>query len=140
MEEPAQITFGEWLKLRRKQLDLTQVELSERAMCSVVMIRKLESDARRPSKQMAAILAEALEIPAEEQGAFIQNIRKTLFLPPDYYLSLRPFETPPSAEPDLEPENMGGPVYLPAYITPFIGRRAEREQIVQLLQEANCRL
>lgn len=174
MEEPTHITFGEWLRLRRKQLDLTQVELSERAMCSVVMIRKLESDARRPSKQMAAILAEALEIPAEAHAAFIQAIRKSVFLPPNFFLDAMPAalqsppQTPQPAQPDSPkagPDDdavaaasaptsqpapaalqanvqalIGGPMYLPAFPTPFVGRRAEREQIVQLLQDPACRL
>jgi len=34
--------FGEWLKLRRNELDLTQAELAQRAGCSVPTLRKIE--------------------------------------------------------------------------------------------------
>ena len=34
------VSFGEWLKQRRKALDLTQNELAERVGCSLATIRK----------------------------------------------------------------------------------------------------
>src|SRR5512136_2751551 len=67
--------FGEWIKLRRKQLDLTQAELAERACCSVFALRKIEAGERRPSKQLAGMLAKALEIPPEDQPTFIKVAR-----------------------------------------------------------------
>ncbi|MBK6561992.1 MAG: helix-turn-helix transcriptional regulator [Dehalococcoidia bacterium] len=46
--------FGEWLKRRRQNLDLTQAKLAERcAGCTVFALRKIESGERRPSKQLA---------------------------------------------------------------------------------------
>ena len=39
------ISFGTWLKQRRKALDLTQEALAEACACSVETIRKLEADA-----------------------------------------------------------------------------------------------
>jgi transcriptional regulator with XRE-family HTH domain len=59
--------FGEWLKQRRKTLDLTREELAARAGCSIFALRKIESGERRPSKQLAGLLASALEIATEEQ-------------------------------------------------------------------------
>jgi transcriptional regulator with XRE-family HTH domain len=59
--------FSEWLKARRLDLDLTQAELARRASCSVFMLRKIEAGERRPSKQLAELLALALEIPPENQ-------------------------------------------------------------------------
>jgi transcriptional regulator with XRE-family HTH domain len=50
------ISFGQWLKSRRKALDLSQPELATRIGCSPRTIEKLEADTRRPSKQMAALL------------------------------------------------------------------------------------
>ena len=47
-------TFGSWLKLRRRQLDLTQNELAEQVGCSVDTVRKIERDSRRLSKQLTA--------------------------------------------------------------------------------------
>jgi transcriptional regulator with XRE-family HTH domain len=61
MEAP--ISFGLWLKERRRQLDLTQHDLANCAGCSVVTIRKIEADERRPSRQVADLLAQCLEIP-----------------------------------------------------------------------------
>ena len=55
-------TFGQWLHLRHKALDLTQEELAKRARCSVSAIRKIEADERHPSRQIAGLLAESLEI------------------------------------------------------------------------------
>ena len=56
-------SFGSWLKQRRKALDLTQEELARRIGCATVTLQKIELDERRPSKEIAARMAEALEIP-----------------------------------------------------------------------------
>ncbi len=68
-------TFGAWIKSRRRQLDLTQVELGRRAGCSEAAIRKIEADERKPSRQLAELLAAALEIPASEKESFLQFSR-----------------------------------------------------------------
>jgi len=70
--------FGEWLKRRRKELDLTQAELANRAGCSVPALRKIEAGTRRPSKQLAGLLANSLEIPPEDQTTFIKAARGDL--------------------------------------------------------------
>jgi transcriptional regulator with XRE-family HTH domain len=46
-------SFGEWLRRRRRALDLTRDELALRVGCAVVTIKKIESDERRPSRQLA---------------------------------------------------------------------------------------
>ena len=66
------VSFGAWLKWRRKALDLTQSELARRAGCAAVTYQKIELDERRPSKEIAARLAEALEIPPEERPEFLR--------------------------------------------------------------------
>lgn len=68
-------SFGEWLKWRRKAFDLTREELAERAGCSTFALRKIESGEGRPSKQLAGLLAYALEFTAEEQPTFIRVAR-----------------------------------------------------------------
>jgi transcriptional regulator with XRE-family HTH domain len=65
-QQNSPLVFCEWLKRRRKALDLTQVELAERAGCSVGTLRKIESGDRRPSKQLAGLLAKSLEISKED--------------------------------------------------------------------------
>jgi transcriptional regulator with XRE-family HTH domain len=74
------VFFCEWLKIRRNSLDLTQTELAERAGCSVSAFRKIESGERRPSKQLAGLLAKALEIPADDQDIFVRVARGELNL------------------------------------------------------------
>src|SRR5262249_33274687 len=68
-------SFGYWLRRRRKALDLTQEQLADRAGCVVTTIKKIEGDTRRPSRQLAEILADVLAIPAEERAAFLKAAR-----------------------------------------------------------------
>jgi predicted ATPase/class 3 adenylate cyclase len=71
-------SFGYWLRRRRRALDLTQDELAQRVACALGTIKKIESDERRPSKQLAQSLADALEIPAAERAAFLKAARAEL--------------------------------------------------------------
>ena len=64
MDEHA--SFGAWIQRRRKALDLTQAELAERVGCALGTIRKIETDERRPSKQIAARLSDQLKLAPEE--------------------------------------------------------------------------
>ena len=72
------VSFGYWLRRRRKALDLTQEELAQRVGCSMGLIRKLEYDERRPSKHMAERLADQLKLVPEERAAFLKAARGTL--------------------------------------------------------------
>jgi predicted ATPase/class 3 adenylate cyclase len=72
------VSFGYWVRRRRKALDLTQSDLARRAGCAVVTIQKIESDERRPAHQIAERLAEQLAIPADERAAFLQCARAEL--------------------------------------------------------------
>src|SRR4026209_1443184 len=69
--------FEHWLKQRRKELDLTQFDLVARLGCSEDTLQKIEAGARRPSRQIAQLLAECLEIPPEERPAFVRLARAT---------------------------------------------------------------
>jgi transcriptional regulator with XRE-family HTH domain len=71
-------SFGRWLQRRRKALDLTQGELARRVGCAVETLRKIEADARRPSRQIAERLADALELPKAEDAAFVRAARGEL--------------------------------------------------------------
>src|SRR5690242_19410501 len=73
------VSFGLWLKQRRRFLDMTQEELATRIGCSVQTIRKIESDERRPSKQVAERMAEQLSIPLSERGVFLQCARTDFY-------------------------------------------------------------
>jgi predicted ATPase/class 3 adenylate cyclase len=71
-------SFGYWLRRRRKALDLTQDELSRQLGCALGTLKKLETDERRPSKQLAERLADCLEIPATQRATFLKAARAEL--------------------------------------------------------------
>jgi len=72
------ISLGLWIKRRRKALDLTQDELAQQVGCSLNLIQKIEADARRPSRDIAARLADTLVLAGDERAAFIQAARAEL--------------------------------------------------------------
>src|SRR3954453_17486651 len=71
-------SFGYWLTQRRKALRLSRAELARRVCCAAITLRKIEEDARRPSRQIAAKLAEYLDIPNGEPATFIRVARGEL--------------------------------------------------------------
>src|SRR5215207_10995425 len=68
-------SFGYWIRRQRKALDLTQRVLAERVGCSLAAIKKIESDERRPSRQIAERLADILGMPASQQRIFLEVAR-----------------------------------------------------------------
>lgn len=68
-------SLGYWVRRRRKALDLTQAELAERVACVVVTIKKIEQDARRPSRLLAERLADALHLSDAERAPFLAAAR-----------------------------------------------------------------
>lgn len=112
-------SFGAWVRRRRRALDLTREELAPRLGCAVVTLRRIEGDERRPSKELAARLADCLEIPAEERGAFLRAARGELAVdqlaPPAQLQRQRPTEAdePPSAlAADAQPLPSGTVTFL----------------------------
>ena len=71
-------SFGYWLRRRRKALDLTQDALARQAGCALGTLKKIETDERRPSRQLAERLADCLAIPAAERAAFLKAARAEL--------------------------------------------------------------
>lgn len=69
------VSFGYWVQRRRKALDLTQAALARQIGCSLVTIKKIEQDQRRPSLQMAELLADHLFIGEAERERFLQLAR-----------------------------------------------------------------
>lgn len=136
-EEPP-LYFGEWLKRRRQSLDLTQAELAERAGCSVFALRKIESGERRPSKQLAGLLAGALEIDEAELDAFVRAARGEMVsdrLPsPALAEPLLPLPGPALAPASAPLSNW------PAQLTPLVGRESELASLGRLLADPLCRL
>jgi transcriptional regulator with XRE-family HTH domain len=71
----APTSFGQWLKRRRIALHLTQDGLARRIYCSLPMIRKLEGDERRPSQELAELMAEHLAVSSDLHALFILTAR-----------------------------------------------------------------
>ncbi len=78
MDDQALLSFGLWIKRRRKVLDLTQDALAALVGCSKDLIVKIEGDARRPSREVAALLATHLQLALEERDDFIRCARAEL--------------------------------------------------------------
>ncbi|GAB4581982.1 MAG: hypothetical protein Fur0022_47340 [Anaerolineales bacterium] len=132
----APLTFGQWLRRRRKTLDLTQVELAARVPCAKGTIRRLEADDLRPSKQLAERLAEVLEIPEPKRADFLLFARSVqprpfdLLSPPLQEIQ----ERPPA--PSSHPRRYAIPV--PA--TPLLGRYHATDAVSELLSRPDVRL
>lgn len=128
------ITFGQWVKQRRKSLGLTQAELSHLASCSTVMINKIEGDSRRPSLQIARLLARYLRIGPQEHAAFLQLARPDLA--PDEQAGDSAISYTPSS--NRHKRHRGN--QLPTPMTPLIGRASEVAAICDLLRHSDVRL
>lgn len=132
-------TFGAWLKRRRRQLDLTQKGLGHRAGCSVGMIRKMEADERRPSRQLAALLAQHLGIPPDQHEPFIAFSRSEPYISDVSFPVLAPVE---DQIPVIPQEDSAKQIKhnLPLATTPFVGRSSELAALDDLLLNPEVRL
>src|SRR5215510_9249196 len=68
-------SFGYWIRRQRKALDLTQQALADKVGCSVAAIKKIEQDERRPSRQIAELLADVLGVPPSQREIFLEVAR-----------------------------------------------------------------
>ncbi len=68
-------SFGYWIRRQRKALDLTQQVLAERVGCSLAAIKKIESDERRPSRQIAERMADILGVSDSQRELFLEVAR-----------------------------------------------------------------
>jgi predicted ATPase/DNA-binding XRE family transcriptional regulator len=123
-----EFSFGNWVKRRRKGLDLTQQELAQRVGCSLATIVKIESDERRPSRQIAELLVQQLEIPTDQREQFLKVARKEK-----------------SSEVLGEIATTSQPLPMPRAQIPqsagiLIGREFELAEVTRLIQDENCRL
>jgi transcriptional regulator with XRE-family HTH domain len=141
-EEPRRIddqtllSFGLWIKRRRKALDLTQDGLAALVGCSKDLIVKIEGDARRPSREIAALLATQLQLAPEERDDFIRCARAELapdrLSPPSRSVPRAVFPARPPAD---HPRSN-----LPAQISSFLGREKALADLRALLARADVRL
>jgi transcriptional regulator with XRE-family HTH domain len=125
-----EMSFGRWLRARRRTLDLTQDDLARQVGCSVVTIRKIEADERRPSRQIAERLVDCLQIAADQRPAIITLARA------EPYFEAVPVVAPerPLGAPSRPPSN------LPVPLTQLIGRKQDVAAVSNALLRSETRL
>jgi len=121
------LPFHTWLQRLRQRRDLTQELLAKRAGCAVSTLRKLEQGSLRPSRELAATLARALDVPADEVEAFVRRARMT---------APAPLPQPPQ----LQAAGLCFGTSLPFPATPLLGRQEELTALVELLCDPAMRL
>jgi predicted ATPase/transcriptional regulator with XRE-family HTH domain len=130
----AQVSFGGWVVQQRKALDLTREQLARRVGCSVSGLRKIESDERRPSRQVAELLADCLQVPCDQRPTFVKAARgvervERLGTPLTVPAAVRTKPAPPCPASNLPTPSM-----------PLIGREDELAMLARLLRDSQCRL
>jgi predicted ATPase/transcriptional regulator with XRE-family HTH domain len=127
------LPFGQWLKQRRKSLELTREDLAQRIDCSLSLIEKIESGERRPSRQVAGLLAECLGIPTDERAAFESFARsepqQAVTIAPDKGTAASPWRAAYRER-----------THLPLPLTSFVGRTQQVEEVKGLLMRERTRL
>jgi len=124
------VSFGEWLKRRRKAAGLTQEQFALQINCSMSAVRKFEAEERRPSAQIVEQLAKIYNIPQNERQAFQRFARGDWKAAPGEISE----EAPWLASPKLPRFN------LPSSITSLIGREQEIADIREYLSKNSIRL
>ena len=126
-------TFGDWVKQSRRASGMTQANLALLMACSVETIKKIESNARRPSLQMAELLAQHLKIDPAAYQEFLALARPDLFpaIPKD-------LPRPASFSPRRSHEARSS--RLPIPITTLIGREKEIAKVCSILQNTGVHM
>jgi predicted ATPase/transcriptional regulator with XRE-family HTH domain len=124
-------SLGVWIKQRREAMRLTQRDLAAAVHCSVPMLKKIEGDDRRPSTELARLLARALKLPDQSWETFVAAARGDRSVD-----TLWPIPT------DVEATiwQLLTPAPLPKPATAFIGRAQEIQDIGAQLSQDDCRL
>ncbi|HSB66323.1 MAG TPA: tetratricopeptide repeat protein [Anaerolineales bacterium] len=147
-EQKNPATFGQWLRLRRKALDITQAELAKCSGCSIGAVRKIEAGERRPSRQLAGLFAKALEISGDNQQIFIRVARGDINL--DRLNQISQGNSTDSLEISLiqQTHNVVSPRVIskppasriPLQANPIFGRENEYAALEKLFVDQQCHL
>ena len=125
-----QHSFGHWLRLKRKALDLTREELAKRVGYSAATIRKIEDEERHPSQQVVERLAEFFHIPPDQRTAFLRFARgdwKSISVETNEDLPWRASTKAPRSN-------------IPATTTSLIGRASDIALVREYLSNNEIRL
>jgi predicted ATPase/transcriptional regulator with XRE-family HTH domain len=112
-----EMSFGKWLRGERRRMDLSRQALAARVGCAEITLRRIESGTLKPSRELAFILLEQLEIPEPDRGRWVLFARG---------LSGHPMQTD-----EAFPAKMRS--VLPVFLTTFIGRSKEKSEIIHLI-------
>jgi len=125
-----QHSFGYWLRLKRKALDLTREDLAKQVGYSAATIRKIEDEERFPSAQVVERLAEVLNIPQNERANFLLFARGDLKSAPVNSDESLPWRVSDKTIPSN----------IPATTTSLIARDKEIVLVHEYLSRADVRL
>ena len=121
------VSFGEWVQTRRNQLGLTRNRLAEQISCSPHTIKKIERDERRPSSQIAWLLATYLQVHKHEQEDFVRWARG------EFVANFRgPADMPMLGVQRVEGEALPNIDHFPLATSIFLGRETELHQLDEL--------
>src|SRR4051794_25785248 len=140
MPMETELSFGSWIRRRRKALDLLQKDLADQVGCSVSALQKIELDERRPSRELAERLAASLDVRPNQRATFVQIARGERLVE---HLddSRSPAAPAPARAPALPaPSSARARPALPIPPTPLVGRDAELAAITRLLDASHCQL
>ena len=119
-------------KQRRKEQGIGPDQLAELIGCSAITLLKIEAGERRPSRQLAELLAERLQVPPDERELFITFAR---------------LGRVDSAEPASEVAarapwraDRSRLTNLPSALTSFLGREEDLQKARELLLQPKVRL
>ena len=111
--------FGEWLRKKRRNLDLSRQQLADQAGCAEITLRRIEGGTLKPSKELATSLLEKVGIPKNELDLWVKFARGASEIP--------------SQETKTEVRRIK--TNLPAALTSFIGREKELADVAGLLSK-----
>ena len=108
------ISFGTWLRQKRRALDLTQKAFADQIGCAEITVRRMEADEYKPSNALALVLFEKLGIHEAERTQWVRFARGLAEYPNHLSTSSPPRELKTN---------------LPIPLTSFIGREKDIERI-----------
>jgi predicted ATPase/DNA-binding CsgD family transcriptional regulator/DNA-binding XRE family transcriptional regulator len=126
--------FGRLLREARMACDLTQDGLAEAVGCATQTVRSFENGRRRPSREMAARLAEILQVPPAERDDFISKARSPLAT------SASGAERDDITEVSESPAPARRRAPLPLPLDPLIGRHADLQRLRHAVLDQQHRL
>lgn len=126
------VTFGAWLKQRRKAQGISPRQFARLVGCSSITLLKIEAGERRPSRQLSELIADNLNIDGDEREQFIVFAR--LAQPVEIsgassFAARAPWRAAHSRHTNL-----------PAALTSFVGREEEVDAIRRRLLQWATRL